>query len=533
MARNLYRCYLYGVLIALLVFSVFVLETLLAPLLQLTPLRGTGVGPPTTSQLVQATVFAAVALPIIAALAGFHYWLIRRDLRADPAAGGSAIRAFFLNLAEWFIGLYLMTVVSGLLPQLGTGNDLSGSTASSLSLLALLVLLECERRRTKAAPGAALTFQRLHFVLLQLIILLIPLNYSWGIAGDNLLRLLLARAFPQVSAPCGGLVICTGSNWLALVVTALWFLLAWLFYGWQLLRDGDSLLRRLLFFGSLGYGLWLILMGLQACLNLLLKWLLGVSLQPGDILAPPAMLWSLNPLSALSGGLVIAGVCWFWLQRAARSSAEERARERSLRATAIAIAAALTALCLWWGLGSLLFNSLESLFPSGFIFAGGGSVPARSDWAYSLALFLVGLPSMPLDLILERRSRQAPAVALTSRWGFIFILIATAVVALAIGSAFALYAWITAMLGSPLEHWPYLAHQGLTAFLTGLVMLVLYLWRARREHLPASMLIRRAPHVEQPQLSSIEDVLDALLARRISRDEAARSLRSMMHLDGN
>lgn len=36
----------------------------------------------------------------MAALGGFHYRLLRRDLKDDPAAGGSAIRAFFLNIAE-------------------------------------------------------------------------------------------------------------------------------------------------------------------------------------------------------------------------------------------------------------------------------------------------------------------------------------------------------------------------------------------------------------------------------------------------
>ncbi len=99
MARNLYRFYLYIIFIGMLILAATGLGMLLQPLLALTPLHG-GDSIPASAVIVQAAVFAVVAWFIALALGGSHYWLIRRDMRADPAAGSSGVRAFFLNATE-------------------------------------------------------------------------------------------------------------------------------------------------------------------------------------------------------------------------------------------------------------------------------------------------------------------------------------------------------------------------------------------------------------------------------------------------
>ena len=90
MARNLYRFYLYAVFLAMLIFAAVATGMLLQPLLSLTPLRGTYGGVAAGATLVQAAVFAGVSWLIAGVLGGLHYWLIRRDMRSDPAAGGVA-----------------------------------------------------------------------------------------------------------------------------------------------------------------------------------------------------------------------------------------------------------------------------------------------------------------------------------------------------------------------------------------------------------------------------------------------------------
>ena len=103
MARNLYRIYLYVVFIAMLIFAAIGLGMVLQTLFSLTPLRGTYGTVPTNASVVQSTVFFAVSWFIAAIFGILHYWLIRRDIQNDPAAGQSAIRSFFLNITELIV----------------------------------------------------------------------------------------------------------------------------------------------------------------------------------------------------------------------------------------------------------------------------------------------------------------------------------------------------------------------------------------------------------------------------------------------
>jgi len=69
---------------------------------------------------------------IAALLGGLPYWLIRRDIYSDPAAGSSAIRAFFLNIAELIDApLAAFSSTIWVIDQLGRepSSDLTGSAA--------------------------------------------------------------------------------------------------------------------------------------------------------------------------------------------------------------------------------------------------------------------------------------------------------------------------------------------------------------------------------------------------------------------
>src|SRR5690349_13856194 len=84
MARTLYRIYLYVVALVMLGFAGFGLGSLLHTLLLNTPLRGQYEPVPAGADLVQTAVLASTALVVALALGGVHYWLIRRDIAADP-----------------------------------------------------------------------------------------------------------------------------------------------------------------------------------------------------------------------------------------------------------------------------------------------------------------------------------------------------------------------------------------------------------------------------------------------------------------
>src|SRR5689334_11053674 len=100
MARTLYRIYLYVVALVMLGFAGFGLGSLLHTLLLNTPLRGQYEPVPAGADLVQTAVLASTALVVALALGGVHYWLIRRDIAADPDAATGPVRALMLNLAQ-------------------------------------------------------------------------------------------------------------------------------------------------------------------------------------------------------------------------------------------------------------------------------------------------------------------------------------------------------------------------------------------------------------------------------------------------
>lgn len=517
MTRNLYRLYLYTVFIALFIFAVTATSRLLSTLFALTALRGDYAPVPTQSEVVQSLVFAIVGWIISGALGGLHYWLIRRDMRQDPAAATSAIRAFFLNLTIGFALLFSVVLIGFFVLESWARNSssgISGSLGAALATLIMVVVLELERRRTSVQAGVAMVFQRLHFFGVQLVLL----SYL-AIAFLNDLRPLIDGIFFQGQ---GNQALCTdpgytcqSHNPIGLGLTILWFTLWWLAYSLITRNDSSRNTRIVLHGVSLAFGISYILYGLDRVLELAFRPLFGVSVRLEDVLAFNAHYDFFSPLLL---GIVVTLVYHLLLTDLSRRNLMSLSVRRLSEWT---IAGILLAGAFWWGIGYGLYSLFQTISPTS-----GGSV--NQVWATTLALLITGLSYIPLDLYLLRRYRQDPADAMGPRRGFVLSLLGGGILALAIGGSVALYTWGTALLGSPTANWSETAQQGLAATLVGAAIIGIYLWATLREHL----ITRGTQHGPSPAPApaapaSIESILDDLLAGRISRDEAARLLHAL------
>jgi hypothetical protein len=547
MVRHLYRFYLYAVYIALLIFIAGALGGLLATLLAFTPLRGDSGSIPDRAQVVQSVSLATVALVIAGALASLHYWLIRRDIHSDPAAGTSAIRAFFLNMT---IGIGVSVVV----PVIGfmvisslaqySGANVIGAAAFAIPTLALVILLEMERRRMQVNAGAALVFQRLHLYGLQ-IILLIFLIMAWSFQ----FRPMVAAVFFGSKA-CGGESYCPSYNAFGLGISLLWFAAFWLGYGWMVKNDNASPLRLILHYLQFAVGVVSLVVSLCLGLQVILLPFFHQGVALNDVIGPYAGMYDF--VSPLTLGIVVSGVYNGWLRIAARQGLIER---RVLFLTECTIAAVLAAVAFWWGYGNLLYNTFQILTHA-------LNAPDTRMWVAGIASLVVGTGYIGLDIYLWRRDIAEPSLATGPRRGLVFALLGGGILTFAIGGALALYAWATALFGSPLDNGQQTINAGLATFIVGVFLLGIYLWVARREHLFGSLGRKTAavepsapPLIQEEPTSgaspeatassgatvssgatagpvsvvTIEEILDDLLAEKITRDEAVARIRGLEH----
>jgi len=546
MARNLYRLYLYIVFIAMLILAAVGLGMLLQPLLTLTPLRGNDTIP-SNQVIVQDVVFALVSWPIAILLGGLHYWLIRRDMRGDPAAGTSAVRSFFLNATEAISLPVGVVALSSVIGQIGQANfyGVPAELALAIPALGLFTLVEWERRRTPAGPGAAIVFQRLHFYGVQLVLLLI-LSFNWLTTVNQLLDSIVFGG-KGYQASCGGFANCQGPNLLGPTLSTLWILLFWIGYGFLSRKDTYSLLRQIIHFLSFAYGMGFVLYGVERGIELILRALLGVPASLTDITGPSA---TYNFVPLISLGLLIVTVYGFWLNDVAR---QQPAGRVTTFLVAEAITTALLAVAFWWGVGNVLVNAMESI---------AGSHPQLNAlaWATAFAFVITGLAYIALDIYLRRLSIQAGSTG--PRRGFVFILLGSGMLVTAIGAVVLLYNVLTSLLGSPISNWQSEARHGAAALIVGVLIVGIYFWAATREHLfgarkPAApveafettstTVIAATPAQEEPAATAsaskkastttvtepaprpvtIEDVLDELQAGKITRDEAAARIRKL------
>ena len=539
MARNLYRFYLYLVYIGMLSFAADGIWMLLRLLFAFTPLRGGSPGP-THSDVVQATIFAVVSLVIAVPLWVLHYWLIRRDMRADSAAGSGGVRSFFLNFAEAISLLSGVFTGAFVISSLGQpySVDVTGGTAYTIVSLAFFVLLDWERRRSHAAPGAAIVFQRIHFYGAQAI-LLIGLTVSWFSTVGQIL---------DSTVPAGQY----GShpNLLSSIMSTLWITLFWLSYGVLGRRDTYSLLRQVLHYISFAYGVGMALAGVNLLLELALQTLFKVSVLPSY--SPSALYSFVSPLTL---GISIVAVYSFWLSTSARRLQAQQATSFFIGEV---IATAFLAVSFWFGCGFLLFSGLEHIASP--------SAADLSNLVLSLSSIITGIAYIPLSLHLSRQRVLGAAVG--PRRALVFSLLGGGIL-VSVGSAIILlYMLLTSLLGATLfDGWQHVARAAGAALVVGLLIVGIYIWIASREHLfgarktgpavdtkevtvpaptrtaeeptkasvtpPASK-----PSLEEEETSpatapatlSIEDVLDELQAGKITRDEAAARIRGLTGL---
>lgn len=538
MVRNLYRFYLYAVCLALLVFATVALGHLLQIVLAFTPLRGPSASEPGSAETVQAIVFFVISWFVAAALGGFHYRLLRRDIKDDPAAGGSAIRAFFLNIAEG-IAVVLAAALSAVavIPSLGQAyaGDITAPTAASLAMLALAAALEWERRRLPAGSATARLFEHLHLYGAQLLLLLL-LALSWMGTAHQLVDALVSGGQGMISVggplPCGGFTVCQGSNLLSLTAALLWIALFWIGYGLLAREDAPSLFRQILHYASLAAGFGLILYGCERGIELLMRALFGVPVSLLDVVSPSG---SYDFASPLLLGLLVTGVYSLWLALSGRKEPQGQVRTLLIGE---AIAASLLAGIFWWGIGLALFSLLQSI---------AGVQVSATDWAAAIAMMITGASYLAFEWFLRKRSIHEPAVAAAPRRGMVLALLGAGVLAAAVGLAVALYSLATFLLGSPITDWGQITRMGLSACVVGALVAGFYLWRMRDEKLTLTAVSQPASQAMTPPVaatapvpppttpeategsSSIEAILDDLLAGKISRDEAAARLHRLSH----
>jgi hypothetical protein len=532
MARNLYRIYLYTVFIAMLIFAAVGLGMLLQTLFSLTPLRGAYGTIPTNASIVQVIVFFVVSWLIAAIFGILHYWLIRRDMQNDPAAGQSAIRSFFLNITELIDApLAIIAMALGVIVQLGhePAFDVTGSAAFATTALLLLAVLELERQRSQAVAGVAMTFQRLHLYGVQLI-LLIVLTFSWNNTAFQLGDAFIFNGQVTGTIACGGFTRCPGLNLLSLVVSTLWIVVFWVGYGFFTRNDNASLLRSILHFASFAYGVGLILYGISRAIELGILALFNVTLPASDILN------NYNFAALISLGLLVSVVYIVWLRITARKEFTEQRWVTSIL-IGEAIVTALFAATFWWGIALVFFNLFKML---------AGITTGPRNWAPALALIVTGLAYIPFDINLRQRHKYDAAVAADPRRGFVFAMLAGGILTTSIGGAVALYSLGTNLLGSPFVNWQQVARAGASACAVGVIILAIYFWTARREQLfsgftkrpateeapsnmePVPEHIVTTPILQSELLPNIDAVLDDLLAGKITRGEAAIRIQGMM-----
>lgn len=528
MARNLYRFYLYAVSIALLGFAMSGLGRLLQTLLTLTSLRDTYTPAPSGADVVQSVVFFVVSWVIAGLLGGLHYWLIRRDMQNDATAITSAVRSFFLNITEALVIAFGIPVLGfGVIAALGQGGSgVISAAAIGIPLLFMFALLELERRRSPHDVEATSLFYRLHFYGVQLL-LLIFLAFAWQSALRPIVDTLVfaGRGTQELCGSVDG--YCPTYNVFALTVSLLWFTGFWVWYGWLLRHDTSLPLRFILHFLGFAAGVGFVLYGIQLAIGLAILPLFHAAAPLKDIAGPGA---SHDFFSPLTLGIVVMIVYHLLVRVGTQQKLIEPNVVLPIESAVIGI---LSALAFWYGIGFLLYNLLQQITPV-------PSAPDTQAWVTAIGFVVAGLGYIPLDMYLYRRNNSEPTVAAGSRRGFVLALLGGGLLAFAIGGATALYSWLTATLGSPFTNWQQTVHIGLAAFIIGLILVGVYLMVSIREklfsgftqHAPeptgtptVTAPIQPAPTV--PTSTTIEEVLDELLAGKITRDVAAARLHAL------
>lgn len=520
MTRNLYRFYLYSVFVAMLIFAAVGLGVFLQALFSLTGLRGQYEGVPASAVVTQAGVFFGVSWFIAALIGGLHYWLIRRDMRNDPATGGgNAIRSFFLNVTELIAAPVAVGTGASIIGQFGQNFNVTYGLAVTLAALALVGALEWERKRGSASTPVGLFFQRFSVYGIQFILLILLLVYSTQ-AFNVLVDALFFGGATYRAFACGDPATagCQGPNVLVYVAAALWVALFWVAYGFAGRKEVGSLLQRIAYFISFAIGVIFALYGVGQAITLVILNVSGAHVAASDVVQ------TYNFTASLFVGLLIMVVYTLWLRGATSLQAMPAVAWQTALSFEEAIVAGLMALAFYAGFAAVLLNLFESPV-------------SISTWAGPLASLITGAGYIAFDVHLYRRWKQHAPGAWEARRAFVFMLLGTGVLSTAIGGAFALYTVISNALGSPLDNWQHLARAGAAVVVVGMVILAVYFVLANRQKLLARTgksgtqvepsVASASPLAAAVASPTIEGVLDALIAGQLSRDEAAARIREI------
>jgi hypothetical protein len=278
---------------------------------------------------------------------------------------------------------------------------------------------------------------------------------------------------------------------------------------------------------AFGYALGFVLWSAQRIFATALLTAMGQPLQTRDFAQGAA-----TTLSALIlGAVALASYCWLY----AREAPGLPSGVPAAGFAQVALAAVICAYPFWLGVQSLLSDVIERAAPAG---AHPDTVAlARAGW-----LALAGTPFVIFAFWLAARARSTEVT-----WPhrvFTLMLLASGVIVGAGGLVFALQALISALLGAAPENWQQTARTGLVTLLVGGAMVAIFASVAARNHyllmrqeakpLPAPPLAvdtRPAMDTAATQ-NTLEGILDALLAGRLSRDEAATRIRAQAGAHG-
>jgi hypothetical protein len=536
MQRSLYRVYLYGIIVFLLYFVSIATVIFLSVLLQETPLNGAPPTPVTGSRIVQPAVLVIISWIIALSFGGLHYWLLRRNEATDPSAANSAVRALFVNSGEAVAAI--VAVGFGILAiNLAALNDTAATPFAVLLVFsALFLLFELERRRMPAEEGAALELQRLNLSGVQLFFLVaFLLPALLNALSASLFQILLGNGVLPTCGPDSTATYCyTSSNtpslqslWLSVGVVAL----AWLVYWLLGLGDGSGNLVKTLHFLGLATGVIVALIGVERGAELLFRILLGIGATAADLVG------SYNFIPPLLTGLLFIGIYIGLLRQ--DGSGESKESRAATRSAGIALAAALVAIPFWSGCVVLLAGYVGSVVPQG----------VALDMTTPLALILTGVWYIPLEFWLRARTRRAGA-SIMPRRALELALLALGMLGTAISVIVLLYAVLTATLGNPFDGWQQVARSAASTLVVTALLLVIYGRQVLRER---GVAVEQKPPAADPTTlpvahpptgaaepatipsgeRTIEDTLDDLLAGRVTRDEAAARMRSLLSASGS
>jgi hypothetical protein len=531
MIRNLYRTYLYAVCIALLIVAAVVTGTSLDIWLSNSIMPEPYSASPDHQQVVRALVSLVVVWLVTVLVGGAHYWLIRRDIADDPTAGGGAVRSVFLNLTQLVAALiFVGEAALGIALAGQRYNPPTPSIAAAIATGGLFALLQWERQRLPATAPGAVTLQRVHIYGAQLGIVLLATPF-WLQAGQQSVQLFAARA--GIFDPCGFYFAGGGcdsatyyplrqvlADWGAALVVAV----CWTVYTIFTRDDLHSKLRQALHLLAFGYGLWFVLQGGQGILDALLRSIIGHPYGSNDLASGGGQALGI----LIFGAVAVLAYRWLYAREAHGLPSGMPAAGLAQHA----LIAVVLAYPFWVGLHMLLVDVAERLAP-------GGSHPLASDFTAAGAMVLAGLAFAPVALQLGGRTRET--VVSWPHRVFVLILLASGVITSAGGLVVTLQAVGSSFLGAGASDWQRSARTGAVTLLVGVVMVALFARLAIRNHYlvartepkpaqtavsPARMQPAEQPVISREPLDSLDDILDALVARRISRDEAAARIRS-------